>query len=483
VRFRCGQCGRTLDVADAQPGQEIACPGCGHQVPVPPAQAEEDIVLTPERLAGADEDGGFASMARHAMSRKIRFTCGACGRNLEVALHLAGRKARCPACKASIRVPFPDEGHEAVLERLTQGTPPPETDEAAVLAQLADQAVPEGQIEMPPEAPPETFPEVLPEGLDLAAEFAEFAQSAQPPAKRNRLVNLAALLTAGLLLAAIFAVGLWYGLRGAPGPKTAPPVAPSPSPRQTPVASAPRSAPVPPPPAVPPFKVDLAGVLPEVIPHTGFFPAGATRVYWNVKLLVQAGEKPVELRTGDIVLRAGEWEYPCLGVPGGNETPLPRLAREATLSVGQRVPTAVTVLFDVPATLRAAQVVVAGAPPLATGPVELPALPEDATPEGLWAESPPRNLQPLLRDAVMAAIQSAGDHELRIRREGKLLIVEIPDASVTGRAEERGGGLFDATLRKGNHSLNAVLRLVGPGDRMVLYLRDEPFHQIVYVRK
>ncbi|HAU38527.1 MAG TPA: hypothetical protein DCX07_12530, partial [Phycisphaerales bacterium] len=199
-----------------------------------------------------------------------------------------------------------------------------------VLAQLADQTVPEGQIETPPETPAETFPEVLPEGLDLAAEFAEFAQAVQPPAKRNRLVNLTALLTAGLLLAAIFAVGLWFGLRGMHAPKPVPTAAPSPAPPRPVVASAPAPVqpltPIPPPPTVPPFKVELAGVLPEVIPHGGFFPAGSTRVYWNVKLLAQSGEKPVELRTSDIVLRAGEWEYPCLGTPGGNEAPLPRLA-------------------------------------------------------------------------------------------------------------------------------------------------------------
>jgi hypothetical protein len=46
-----------------------------------------------------------------------------------------------------------------------------------------------------------------------------------------------------------------------------------------------------------------------------------------------------------------------------------------------------------------------------------------------------------------------------------------------------GQGLYAAVLKRGDSVLDAKLRLIDGGKRLILYLSDEPFHQITYDRQ
>ena len=98
----CGQCGRASEVDNSLQGGKIACEFCGREIAVPRLDAE------PADDSAGDEEGFAAEVAR-AMTQKIRIACGSCGRELEVAVRLAGKRAVCPACGKRIRIPHPHE--------------------------------------------------------------------------------------------------------------------------------------------------------------------------------------------------------------------------------------------------------------------------------------------------------------------------------------------------------------------------------------
>ena len=97
---------------------------------------------------------------------------------------------------------------------------------------------------------------------------------------------------------------------------------------------------------------------------------------------------------------------------------------------------------------------------------------------GAYDEQVPRNLRPLPRDAVIAAIQAGSKQALIVTRRPAGLRIEMPAAGVSGRAKPAGGGVFHATLARGDKTLNCKLRLFDGGRGLILYLRDAPFHQL-----
>ena len=101
---------------------------------------------------------------------------------------------------------------------------------------------------------------------------------------------------------------------------------------------------------------------------------------------------------------------------------------------------------------------------------------------GSYKEKPPRNLKPLLRHPVMAAIQSAPRHRIVVRRSKEGFVVSIPEAAVEGKAKSLGGGLYKAVLKRSADALDCKLRLINGGRGLILYLSDAPFHQVTYER-
>jgi hypothetical protein len=102
---------------------------------------------------------------------------------------------------------------------------------------------------------------------------------------------------------------------------------------------------------------------------------------------------------------------------------------------------------------------------------------------GTWAEISPRALKPLLKDPVCAAIQDTPpqDQRLIVSVVKNTFTVRMPIAGVGGVATKipEYDRLFDAELTGPGTTLKCKLRLA-QGPRLVLYLQDEPFYQLVF---
>jgi len=119
MQVLCGQCGKTLTVADALAGGTLPCPHCGHRIQLPafgetPAEVAQVsngmMEVTLEDLHGSapHDDDGFADLARKSMVRKVRVRCVACKKALTLGGRHWGQTIKCPGCGASLRVPHPD---------------------------------------------------------------------------------------------------------------------------------------------------------------------------------------------------------------------------------------------------------------------------------------------------------------------------------------------------------------------------------------
>ncbi|GAG49783.1 unnamed protein product [marine sediment metagenome] len=100
---------------------------------------------------------------------------------------------------------------------------------------------------------------------------------------------------------------------------------------------------------------------------------------------------------------------------------------------------------------------------------------------GRYVESLPRNLSPLLRHPVMAALQSARQLSLEVRGKGRSFALSFRQAGVAGTASPAGKGAYRVQLGHRGQSLECRLRVAGGGKRVVLYLEDGPFRQITFV--
>lgn len=121
LQLLCGQCGNTLDAADALAGGTIPCPHCSNKINVPIFGAtmpmDSAIACTDdngETTVPFDDleqegDGGFASLARQSQVSRVRVVCGGCRKGLEMTAKHSGKRIKCPACGASLYVPYPDE--------------------------------------------------------------------------------------------------------------------------------------------------------------------------------------------------------------------------------------------------------------------------------------------------------------------------------------------------------------------------------------
>jgi DNA-directed RNA polymerase subunit RPC12/RpoP len=100
INFNCKNCGQKLKVPDQNAGKKAKCPKCNNPllIPSPPEQSPQKPSL-------------------------IKFRCPSCGQKIGLTTDYAGKTVKCAKCKNPLRVPQPR----------AKPTPPPVTDETAVL--------------------------------------------------------------------------------------------------------------------------------------------------------------------------------------------------------------------------------------------------------------------------------------------------------------------------------------------------------------
>jgi DNA-directed RNA polymerase subunit RPC12/RpoP len=508
----CGQCGHEIQVDDAQAGGFVSCPRCQHQISVPrlDGQGAPEPSSSP---APADEVPGFADQARAAMDRKIRIVCGQCGRGLRVGIRMAGKKTHCPACQGSIQVPVSEEDQK-ILEQLRKFEPvdvePEEeaiiiegmADPAAALAAASSVAVPVAPVE--PETEAETEPEV--EAVAVPVPVAEIptpssARILLANRLRHRRRQRNAILVAAvvvLVVGGLIAV-VAYALRpdgtpvthsGVPTPTPTPAQRPTPSPSPT---ATPSATPSPTPTPSPTSLVCLSSVLQiksDYFAIDGYWPAKPGCVYWlvRVSLDVQSGEMNLKSYGQDVVIEgtsdAGKVIIPSLGIQDTGAV-LPARARMTELALRKAdKPIESTFVFEVPETVTGGKIVLRGidqidlTPPPGPQPVQAKNL------LGKFVEVPPRNLRPQLGDPVMAALQSDSNGRMTVTGKDPEFQIAFPSAGVTGTAKYAGREMFTAKLATADgQSLDCRLRALNGGSTLVLYLSDQPFHQLTYQRR
>ena len=85
-------------------------------------------------------------------------------------------------------------------------------------------------------------------------------------------------------------------------------------------------------------------------------------------------------------------------------------------------------------------------------------------------------------DPVMEKLRAAGSHRMVITGRKDHLDVAIPQTPIRGQATSDGGGTYKLDLTDGPKTLAGWLRFLPDGRRLVLYLADAPYHQVVYER-
>jgi len=223
----------------------------------------------------------------------------------------------------------------------------------------------------------------------------------------------------------------------------------------------------------------------------GFFPAGPGKVFCRICVQVTAGDDKLELDNHGkgAVLRIGLDSYPSLGEPV--KSILPVLPRRRHISIPARGSQTITMLFELPqqavGTTAAKGIVSLGtiAPASVTLGNPTHVLPAKAITDSSlpYVEIAPRNTKPLLSDPVMSAIQNTMPQKLSVRpgTNGSVKL-SLGSGQVTGTARQDARGLYVTKLNHNGSTLQCLLRFAHGGKEAILYLSEEPFHQLTFAR-
>ncbi|MHC4982861.1 MAG: FmdB family zinc ribbon protein [Planctomycetota bacterium] len=459
MQLRCGQCGSTFEAEVEATPEEIACPHCGHVVSRTSTEASE----TP----------GFAEVAKKDLAKKFHVMCGSCDRHLTVSRRWAGRRGRCPACRGVIQIPHLEEYEDIDPSYIS----------AAVQAEV-DRLDLAGAYEM---VEAEEIQEI--EDLEGSGVF------------RPRSVKV--VIAAMVAVTAVVCIGIliFAGRSGRRGRQGGAPARPADKPPAdvtkdegrgeagrpvSPTAEAQvehivEPAPRPP---VEPTSFRILSASSGVFAAAGYRPAGPGRVYVKVTAEVTAAKEAVKFLShgDDVALEIAGTSVPSLGLARASDE-LGELAVRRLVSVPAGKSETLTFVFEVLDEGADAALKIRGLKGESLLRLEPLETIEAAALAGTYVERPPRNLRPLLRDPVMAAVQSAASHALHVKGEGADMSVSIPAAGVTGSLKPLAECLYEVRLVRGAEAIRCKLRFIDAGKRAILYLADEPFHQITYERK
>lgn len=455
MQIKCGQCGTLHDLEKIPGVESVRCAHCGHAIGCLDMDTDPEGPGTVCEGRFDDDAEGFAAQAQEALRERMLVVCAHCNARVRVTKRLAGQVIHCTSCSKELRVP--DAAAEDQVD-------------ISYLISPADVVM----------------------GQDPQKRMGWRKRASL----RRRLISkkrmqLALKLTGGLILAILVGSVIRRGadsrdrdyLTREPF-EDPPPAATEPDEKSAALQTTPPSAVVKTPPkTLPGPSVTLTGpAVFSTFASGGYYPAGPGRRYCTLSVRIQSpANKPLHFAPAEAArLVLDDATYPCLGeaVP---DAQLPLVAKQRKVKLSPAAAVTLHLLFELPAretrgTLRID----------ALGELEIP-LPAPATgntsPTGRFVEVAPRNLKVLLTDPVMAAIQSAARQELQIRQNGSLLDVRIPDAEVIGQARPVGKNVYAVVLRHGPHSIEGTLRLLPDGQRIVLYLRNAPMHQMTYRRK
>jgi DNA-directed RNA polymerase subunit RPC12/RpoP len=484
-----------LETAQAGPTR---CPHCGR---VMAFQEHDEPGQTVEVLSQEDDLADeFLTKARLSLRKKLLVVCGACHQRLTIEQRLAGRVIRCVACGGQIRVPNMGQDEPEYAPPSTQ-SPRQQGPQDAAGSHVA-------------------AAEESPEATDLAAAGATDKDQppATPAASRRGRVGKKSTFVALAVCAALLAGAAVTVLMTLEEPPPAQPVG-----RESPRAAAEPAAPgegqslpreaapaasegqTNPAPASPSFfglvspssggGADSRPVVPtppRSLPTGGRVsiasadvtflesdlpPAVGHEAYLDLAVEFLPSDGEARIAPESVLVQAGQQrcKLAALGASGTPQKLLPPSAMlvPAGQAFRQRM------VFLVPEDFSAGELRVAGA---GKAPVNSPRrfVPPPGV-EGSFVETG-RFLRVGFDQPLLERIRRSERGQLLLRRDGAGVSVNLPELGLSGQASPAPDGGWSLALGDAQGQLACRLRLVAP-DRLVLYLSDRPYHQIVYERR
>ena len=517
------------------------CAHCKHEI-----RPTGDFGFVRPIFDAEPEDQGFAPQIREALTRKVHVNCGSCNRGLKVSLRMAGRKTTCPACGKRVRLPHAGQEADKLIEELiarktpVAAEPEPETQVVGMfdnseLADLATYVDTEGADESALEVPDDEdlmhrADDAL-EGREILALSAAVSAAAPPkvtgdkelpalqqavrshPRKtKKKMSGQKKLMLATIAAAVWISVGVWVLTRfigGQPDPKDGDLAATLDLGENTPKnpdngnggengTKPPKDPTTKTGPVVPvPVPVKAKAVCQALSSTTdsfaagGFFPAKPGQVFCRVSMHVQAGDDKLLLNNyGETAtLKIGSKTFASLGEPVNSI--LPSAPVRKRMSIPAKGSRTVNMLFELPQTALGTSAT-SGLVTLGTiAPAKIklgsPAhvMPAKALSDGSkpYLEIAPRNTKPMLSDPVMSAIQNTLPQRLSIRQgKNDSIRLSLGDGTITGAARRDGRGLYITQLYHAGNKLKCLLRFDHGGKEAILYLSEEPFHQLTFAQ-
>src|SRR5438270_176083 len=117
------QCGKQLRVPDEYAGRRVKCPVCGQPTSVPNGTAATAPPQTAAYQPPAPPPAPPGLPTATAPAGMIRFTCGACGKQMQAKAEFAGRSTRCPGCQSAVLIADPQ--NETIDARANVRVGPP----------------------------------------------------------------------------------------------------------------------------------------------------------------------------------------------------------------------------------------------------------------------------------------------------------------------------------------------------------------------
>ncbi len=528
-----------VDVGERPPGERLPCPACSAPVTVPSLDGPEaagEPNGSPEDTHVLEVDAEFAEQAREAMSRTrtVKVTCGSCGKGLSVGARLSGRKVRCPNCRKTLRIPYPDDDeddfHDLDEETAVHG-------EEGSLDLTGRGEHPEAKSPPAGKAPPHrpkrtaTGPRKSTSGangrragdpapVETVRSEPGHARLAEPVGGGLSNRSLAALCALGVaVMLGVLSAPIWlrYLRRpadpaddgqdaarsaldpGADGART--PAGPddeagdageeTPDANASPEANDPAPSDPPadpagpgPPASGPGLTARLERIELDAFAARGRHPARPGYLYWRVSVRLEARAGPIELVSAgpDAVLVSMGMRIESLGSPD-DASVLPMRARAREVRIEPGSPRSATFVFEVPQEFTRGRLVLAGGAELSLRAVRVRMGVPARRLAGDYVEALPRNLPPRADGPILAALRDAPGG-LAVAARGEDLVLRFEQSGVEGLARPAGriGGLYKVDLRKASSTRRARLRVLPKGQGLVLFLDAKPFHQITYLR-
>ena len=503
ITVTCSQCGKTVTVSARVAGRKARCKGCGAPMDIPYPDDLEAANI-PRFRNGQDKEALDLVAPGESSGESDR------NDDSDGMVDLLPEPIGDEVEEEGVHDPLPEVTPLTGQPATTAGEPNPRPAPADVAAALSGQgSQPAQEFSVPAETPPP--PQETSEEADELAYALKDVRAGRVAAlaKKRKAARIRTLVSVGV---AIGVCGLLVAIGSALWPVLFPPEAkhvditdnPTPviganQPNQatpsTNVASVNPPVPTPttgqglptPPPLPKPKPQHAECKVTDIATSTfgpdGYYPAAIGSVYWKMPVEIKAAAKPIRFRANgqNVHLTFDGRDIPCLGVAtDASSGPLPQLARQDTIEIQPGKSRKLTLLFEVPVGSSEGELVIGDL----KKPFRIAARVDKIDPSdlpGVFVESPPRNLKPMLDDPVMSAIQRAGRQQLTLKPSRGAFEVEIPQARVRGQASPISADAYKVDLRWGPHKLAAKLRFVHGGKTAILYLADKPFHQMTYV--